>query len=44
MYRCADPHGENRIENKSYMTVIFDDTGIINIQMVTKGKNSNQTG
>jgi len=31
-------------ENKSYMAVIFDDTGFINVQMVTKCENSNQAG
>ena len=34
----------DQVENKSYMAVIFDDTGFINVQMVTKCENSNQAG
>ena len=33
-----------QVENKSYMAVIFDDTGFINVQMVTKCENTNQAG
>ena len=33
-----------QVENKSYVTVIFDDTGFINVQMVTKCENTNQAG
>lgn len=34
----------DQVENKSYMAIIFDDTGFINVQMVTKCENSNQAG
>ena len=34
----------DQVENKSYMAIIFDDTGFINVQMVTKCENSDQAG
>ena len=34
----------DQVENKSYMAIIFDDTGFINVQMVTKCENTNQAG